>query len=281
MVFIKFAFKLLSYMRFTLIIAALFTIFQATTQVILLDEDFSSGTYPSGWSNINNDDNNVHPDVSDFANAWTVLEDDTDPTNFVVASTSYFEPVDRADRWMITAEVTLGASGNFVSWHGRSHDPSFPDSYSVLISTTGDGISDFTDTLAIISDENPLGTSRTFELDEEYANESIRVAFVNTTFNGFLLYLDSIKIRKEDPLSTNDFTSSEQKLSIYPNPTKNEINIKGIEYNTIAVTSMNGATIFNSSSPVSKISLKDVPSGMYLVTIQTNQGILRRKIVKE
>lgn len=268
-------------MRFTLIIVVLFTTYIAKTQVILLEEDFSSGTYPAGWSNINNDDNNVHPDVEDFANAWTVVEDDTDPSNFVVASTSYFDPVDRASRWMITAEVTLGASGNFVSWHGRSHDPSYPDSYSVLISTTGDGIADFTDTLAIISSENPLGTSRNFQLKEKYANESIRIAFVNTTFNGFLLYLDSIQIRKEDPLATNDFTNAEPELSIYPNPTKNEINIKGFEYNSISITSLNGATIYHSQSPVSKISLSNVPSGMYLVNIHTKQGILRRKIIKE
>ena len=268
-------------MRITIVLATFLTIFIAKGQVVLLDEDFSSGSYPSGWSNINNDDNNVHSDVEDFANAWSVVEDDSDPSNFVVASTSYFDPVDRADRWMITAEVTLGASGNFVSWYGRSHDPSFPDSYSVLISNSGDGISDFTDTLAIISDENPLGTSRNFQLDEEYANQSIRIAFVNTTFNGFILYLDSIQIRKEDPLALNEFTGLEEELSIYPNPTKNDINIEGVAYNRIIISSISGAIVYSSPYPVSTISLKDFPSGMYLVALHTNQGVVRRKVVKE
>lgn len=268
-------------MRVTVFLVAILPFFIARAQVVLLNEDFSSGDYPIGWSNINNDLNSVHSSVENYANAWTVVEDDTNPSNFVVASTSYFDPVDRANRWMISSEVTLGPSGNFISWRGRSHDPSFPDSYSVLISTTGDGISDFTDTLAIISDESPLGTSRSFQLDEEYADESIRIAFVNTTFNGFLLYLDSIQIRTEDPLSLDGIISDQKQLSIYPNPTNNIVNVKGIEYNSISITSIDGATIFNSPQPISKISLNDVPSGMYLVHINTNQGVLRKKIVKE
>lgn len=268
-------------MRFIFFTVVCFSCLFLKAQVFLLDEDFSSGDFPLGWSNINNDNNSVHPSLQEFANAWTVIEDETDPSNFVVASTSYFDPIDRADRWMISPKVTLGPSGNFVSWHGRSHDPSFPDSYKVLISKTGDALTDFTDTLAVISNEDPLGLSRNLELGEEYADASIRIAFVNTTFNGYLLYLDSIQIRTADPLSTANFSVENDAISIYPNPTHDVINIKGMEYNSISITAMNGTVIFNSPSPVSKISLNNIPSGMYLITIQTNQGILRRKIVKE
>lgn len=254
----------------------------ATGQDTLIYEDFSSGAIPSGWSNITNDNHTVHPSVSDFSNAWTVVDDPFINGNKVIGSTSYFDPVDRADRWLVSSEFTLGGSGNMISWFARSHDPSFPDSYRVLFSTSGDGLSDFTDTLIVVSNENPDGSMRTLHFADSLANESMRIAIVNNTFNGFKLYFDSIYIRAEDPLNIENNTL--ETVKIYPNPAKERINIKandeiasitfidaiGKRYNNIEISSLGEADISH------------LKKGVYFVEIITaGQSISRRKIIKQ
>lgn len=255
------------------IVAALLVIlsllFELNAQDTLLYEDFSAGEFPAGWSNINNDGHTVNAAVSDFADPWVVVEDPQNPSNFVVGSTSYFEPVDRADRWLISPEVTLEGSGNFISWYGRSHDPSFPDSYRVMISTTGDALSDFTDTLVIVSQEFPTGILRTLEIDEKFADSTIRFAFVNNTFNGFKLYLDSIYVRTGDPLTTNEINLVS--LQVYPNPATDVIHVNGGEVAMLALYSATGqleAIAENSNS----IDVTDVNKGLYFLRVYLKNG---------
>jgi hypothetical protein len=243
-------------------------------QDTLLYEDFSAGVFPAGWSNINNDGHSVHPTVIDFADPWVVIEDPQNTSNFVVGSTSYFDPVDRADRWLITPEMTLGESGNFISWFGRSHDASFPDSYKVLISTTGDALSDFIDTLVIVSSEFPTGNFRNFEIDEKFADSTIRFAFVNNTFNGFKLYLDSICVRKGDPLNVNNIEIND--VTIFPNPTSDYLNIKSsFGVARLELYSYSGKlvkTLDNSNI----LSVSDCNKGFYFLTIYLENGTLIR-----
>src|SRR5690554_6672411 len=130
-------------------------------QVTLLEENFDDAAFPNGWTVIDNDGHTVDEDVQEYNNAWILKEDPKDATNGTVSSTSYFDPVDRADRWLITPQMTLGNSGNYISWKGLSHDPSFPDSYKVMISKTGNNLNDFTDTLTVISYEEPVWTNHT------------------------------------------------------------------------------------------------------------------------
>jgi hypothetical protein len=190
-------------------------------QVTILEENFDAAVFPNSWSIIDNDGNTVDSDVQEYTNAWILKDDIMDATNGTASSTSYFSPVDRADRWLISPQITLGISGNFISWNGLSHDPSFPDSYKVMISITGNTVADFTDTLIIVSNETPIWRSHTASL-EDFAGETIYIAFVNTTFNGFKLYLDSMYVREQDPLSLE---TEEINLAVYPNPILNVVHL--------------------------------------------------------
>lgn len=251
-------------------------------QDTLIYEDFSSGSIPSGWSNITNDNHTVHPSVSDFSNAWTVVDDPFVSGNMVIGSTSYFDPVDRADRWLISAEFTLGGGGNMISWFARSHDPSFPDSYKVLFSTSGDGLNDFTDTLIVVSNENPDGSHRTLHFHDSLANENMRIAIVNNTFNGFKLYIDSIYIRAEDPLNVEENTLS--KVNIYPNPASNKINIKTDEViESVTFIDALGKRYSNLEiSSLGAVEISHLKNGIYFVELVTkDQSVIRRKIIKQ
>ena len=171
-----------------------FILMNGISQNILLSTDFQQGI-PSAYSIVNSD--NFTPDASmtDFLgqNAWIVLPDPENPSDTVAAATSFFETADSADRWLITPPLALASFGNFLSWNAKSHDPSFPDDYLVLVSTTDNQLASFTDTIGNIEQENFEWTNREVNLSTSGYNDStIYVAFVLRTFDGFKLCIESL-----------------------------------------------------------------------------------------
>ncbi|MEX1190346.1 MAG: choice-of-anchor J domain-containing protein [Brumimicrobium sp.] len=256
--------------------------FSANAQVDILVENFDNSGLPSGWTRVDNDNNTPAEDVNEYTKAWIYKEDPINAGNGTFSSTSYFDPIDRADRWLITPQVTLGSSGNYISWKGLSHDASFPDSYKVMISTTSNDISDFTDTLVVISNELPEWTDRLMDL-EEYADETIYLAFVNTTFDGFKLYLDSVYVREQDPLSIEEYEAKSNDTKVFPNPTTDKLNISGDHISEIEIHSVTGNVIYKSEENfTNNISMAKYPEGVYFVSIVLDDGrIERHKIVKQ
>ncbi len=251
-------------------------------QIPILEENFDLSTLPAPFTIINNDGHTVAADVQEYTSAWILKEDPTDATNGTISSTSYFSPVDRADRWLITPQLTLGVSGNYISWTGLSHDPSFPDSYKVMVSKTGNTVADFKDTLVVVSNEMPIWTKHTESLDS-FAGETVYIAFVNTTYNGFKLYLDSIYVREQDPLS---LVKEELNLAIYPNPVSDILylsagnaKIQKVEiYNSFG-KKVAEENVFNSTTNHS-LSVAHLESGIYFVSVKTSAGIVRKKIFR-
>lgn len=251
-------------------------------QVTVFEENFDLSALPAPFTIIDNDGHTVASDVQEYTSAWIIKEDPMDPTNGTVSSTSYFSPVDRADRWLITPKITLGAFGNYLSWKGLSHDPSFPDSYKVMISTTGTTVADFTDTLVIISNETPTWNSHEESL-EDFDGQEVYIAFVNTTFNGFKLYLDSLKVRELDPLSVE---KEEIQLAVYPNPINDIINIStgnAVIQNIVIFNSFGQKVAeekVNNSATKHSMSVANLESGIYFISVQTAKGIVRKKVIK-
>ena len=68
-------------------------------------------------------------------------------------------------------------------------------------------------------------------------------------------------------------------VSLFPNPTTDQISIKGVQVKNITVFNLNGQQIFSSSKET--ISIKDFPKGMYLLKIIDLKGkTIYRKIIK-
>lgn len=259
-------------------------IFSSTlfAQVTILEENFDNTTLPAQWTIIDNDGYTVAPAVQEYTAAWIYKEDPINAGNGTVSSTSFFSPVDRADRWLITPQMTIGNSGNFISWKGLSYDPSFPDSYKILISSTGNAIADFSDTLTIVNDQTPYWGKYTEELNE-YANKSIYIAFVNTTYNGYKLFLDSIYVREQDPLS---LTKEEINVAVYPNPMTDYLMVStgNTPIKEVRIHNALGQLILDQSFDIQmtevKIPTEQLMSGVYFLSIKTASGTVRKKLLK-
>jgi hypothetical protein len=253
-------------------ILALFSALAKAQQETILFEDFDNGI-PSSWTIIDGDGHTVHPSVAEFQPAWIGLEDPFEPGNFIAGSTSYFEPEAKAYRFLITPQLTLGDYGNILSWKSMSHDPSFPDWIMVLVSTTGTEIEDFTDTLFRLNNEFPYWTNRSINLsDSGYVSQNVYLAFVNHTNRGFKLYLDSIQVEINNPVSTPNISHSEIKL--YPNPSNGMVYISSSEnISNIEVIDIAGKTVFIQSTQLSSIDLSQLNAGMYYIKFRTEKGI--------
>lgn len=251
-------------------------------QVTILEENFAATSLPTSWTIINNDGKTVDNAVQEYTAAWIYKEDPLNAGNGTASSTSSFSPVSRADRWLITPQLTLGAESNYISWKSLSHDASFPDSYKVMISKTGNTVADFTDTLVVVSNETPYWSNH-IELLDEYANEDIYIAFVNTTYNGFKLYLDSIHVREQDPLA---LSNEELIVGIYPNPIadKCHISIKNAVIKNVKIYNSFGQEVLNVNAGSQNneliIDATDLKSGVYIVSITSSEGVVRRRVIK-
>lgn len=261
-----------------LLVLALICVLGAHAQTIVLSEEFTNGI-PTTWSLIDNDNNTVDASVSEYTEAWIAKADPENNTDTVASSTSFFSPIDRADRWLITPGLDLGTFGNLIAWQTKSHDPSYPEDYKVLISTTDTQISSFTDTLALVSDATPFWTEYEFNLsDLGYNGSTIYVAFVLTTFDGFKLYLDDVLVTKEDPVSVDEIYA-ESSISCYPNPTSDLITVKSEENLSFSVHTLNGKEV-KTGTTNTPLSIAELENGIYMVRVLIKDGVAVKRIVK-
>ena len=252
----------------------------AIAQTEILNEDFESGA-PVAFTIVDNDGMTPNAATAQFTEAWTRLADPSDTSavpDTVMGSTSYFEPVGTANRWLITPPLTLGAYGNFFYWEARSHDPSFPDNYSVLVSTTDAQISSFTDTIGLIQQEFATWFSRDIDLsDNGYNSQTIYIAFVNTTNDGFALYVDDIRATIEDPVGIDEL--SEIIVRVYPNPASNVLKVQSAAtLESLELFSLSGERLMITTE--SEINVSALVSGSYFVKVMTDKGSVVKTFVK-
>lgn len=247
-------------------------------QVEIYNEDFQTGI-PGVYTIIDNDGLTPDVAVSEHTEAWISIIDPQNNLDTVAASTSFFSPIGRADRWLITPAITLGAFGNILKWEAKSHDPSFPDDYLVLISRTDTQLSSFTDTVFNVVNELATWQNREVNLSDSLINnETIHIAFVNRTTNGFKLYIDDIQVFKDDPVGINEESLS--KLNIYPNPASEMINITGIGIvSSVEVYSISGRHVL--STNLNSVNLTSLESGRYLMQVTAGNKTHRKLFIKQ
>ncbi len=249
-------------------------------QTTLLSTDFQSGI-PLSYTMLDQDANTEDQSMTEYLNqaAWISISDPDSATNFVASATSFFSPIDTADRWLITPSLTLGSFGNKISWKAKSHDPSFPDDYLVLISHTDASVTSFTDTIGAIEEENFEWTTRSVDLSQAgYDDSTVYIAFVLRTFDGYKLYLDDILIEKD--IDTNSVTSvSIPTIKLYPNPTEKWIYIAGTN-SPIMGEIWNSQGLLIKKIDSTQVDVEDLQSGVYIMSLTIQNQVIKTRFVK-
>lgn len=254
-------------MKQLLTLAILWSLLPAFAQTVILSTDFQQGI-PANYSIVDNDGSTPDPLVAEYTSAWISVVDPENALDTVAASTSFFTTLDSASRWMITSPLVLGTFGNYIQWNAKSHDPSYPDDYLVLVSTTDNQLSSFTDTIGYIEEENFEWTNREVNLfTQGYFDQTIYVAFVNVTLDGFKLYIDDIEVRKDDPVGLQE--PNVVSHVVYPNPATDVIHVASSEkIEQLEVLDLNGMRVLSSAD--SYVNVQALPVGIYLVRFTIN-----------
>ena len=256
----------------------LFPIFAISTLLgqgnVIFSEDFESGI-PASFTLVNLDQNSPNPLVSEYTNAWITVTDPNDSNDTIAAATSYFSEPDTANRWLITPPINLGAFGNYLTWDSKSQDASYPDSYLVLLSTTDNQVSSFTDTIAFVVGENAEWTAREVNLTGQgYDNQTVRIAFVLRSIDAYKLYLNNLEVRSLDNASVP--TMEMPSLQVYPNPTTEGITLGNKPENcTVNLLDLHGKVLETSTK--NYLSLSHLDAGIYLVKCE---GFRTIRVVK-
>ena len=115
------------------------------------------------------------------------------------------------------------------------------------------------------------------------------VAFRATSGGGNFMWIDNVKFRTGAPVAIEDLMD-QSKLSVFPNPVSNKLNVsmsmKRNDKVTFAVVNTLGQEVYsvtkdvNSGNQVIDIDASQLAAGMYILNIKTAEGAVQQKFTK-
>lgn len=191
--------------------------------------------------------------------------------------------------WLISPPINLtGVLGTTLSIWVKSMSDTFGlDTYKIGVysgSGTPASGADFTIISGATDLTAPYGTwaERTQSL-AAYNGQTIRIGINCTSSDTYMFMVDDFKVTATS-LATDDFATS--KLMVYPNPSNNVVTVfdnENIGINTISISDYNGRKVkFLKFDGVNQtqINISELNSGLYFMKIETNYGILLKKMIK-
>ncbi|TRW25710.1 T9SS type A sorting domain-containing protein [Flavobacterium zepuense] len=191
------------------------------------------------------------------------------------------------DDWLISPAITLGSTGNTVTFYVKSLSDSYGlEEYNVGI-YAGPGTPDAGD-FEIIRDteEAPFGEweAVTIAIPSDYDAQSVRIGIHNVGVDHYMFMVDDFSVTTTGTVSVKDVLAS--KFSVSPNPATNVININNAEnilVNNVSIVDINGRTV-NSKSfdgvASAQINISNLAAGVYMMNIASDKGVITKKIIK-
>lgn len=251
--------------------------FSSNAQTVLLNEKFDNGI-PAAWSINNADGLTPHSQVAFVNNAWVGFINSFDTC---AVSTSYYivdsNQVSQASDYLITPKLSLLSFGSLLTWSSKSFDANYTEDYYVLLSTSGNNIADFTDTLKKVTNDAPNWKSFSLNLFSlGYSNQDVYIAFKNVSTDKYLLGIDNVKVTTNDPASIKN--SAGLKINVFPNPVVNTLKIESNESISFKLINLAGQTILTGTQKT--IDFSQFNKGIYFLTIKKGDTSVTHKIVK-
>ena len=247
--------------------------------------DFETGKVPEEFIIKVADEGTVNPGLKDvFPNneAWAPIGIMKHPYfgEWMLASASWLEGGNGADRWCILPQMTIGTGDADMMWVANSADSNnkYPETYQVLVSTTDTELSSFTKEVEIV-DENYASdpASRGLNLSK-YAGKNIYVAFRLVTPDGYFMTLDNIGFYGDVVSTTtgiNNIAADGTGVAIENGQLVCSLNNVG----SIEIYDMNGQLI-TSVRNNNSVSVESLQKGVYAARIKADGKVIMHKFSK-
>jgi len=281
----------------------------ASAQDTLLTEKFETGgpdnfslNPPTGaeafWINFDGDG------LPDGSSGGRPLEwfaglgyDLNDTNNTVAVSNSWTNDASTAiQNWIMSPPITVGDGSYTLYWKSASYQtPLYLDGYKVLVSTTNNLETSFTDTLAKFvhgADGQYVlytGDSARFRglLRPDsvslaaYAGQTIYIGFVADSHDDNLLFLDDILVYSPTANAINENKAQNFNMEVFPNPTSksSRVNFYVDRFSPVVISliDMEGKVVktidrgqLMTGNHFADIDLTNIPQGNYFIQISSN-----------
>lgn len=184
---------------------------EATPTVTYYSEKFQSGK-PTNMTYYDGDGlvlNSYLNGTGLECGTWHIVRNSYEDTNYFMASTSYFVMPGQANDWMITPQIKIYGEGATLSWKAMTCDNSSKlDGFKVYVSTQGTAVADFEEEpIYTVEEAGSAGwTTHQVGLDK-YAGKLIHIAFVNDSYDKYVLAIDDILVTGPQPKAVWEFTT--------------------------------------------------------------------------
>jgi aminopeptidase N len=132
--------------------------------------------------------------------------------------------------------------------------------------------------------EGPNGADTTIVLDHTFTNQTFNVSIPFTITNATFDPEKWILTRNNTITSLKDLENKSNSMRFFPNPAKDLVQVEfsdqSVKINSITVISVTGQETLIQNN-LNKINVSELSAGVYFVTVNTNQGVIKKKLVIE
>jgi hypothetical protein len=259
-------------------------VLQVNGQNVLLFEDFNSGTIPVDFMTYDLDQNALDPAMYQWMPAYASFVGVNYMGSIFAGSPSLFTSPGTADKWMVTPAITLSDNSDTktLRFDAARGDAFSTDGIEVYVSTSNTP-ADFSDSSALYSStgigEPFLGQgwgTRTIDITA-YSGQTIHIGFRNNNYGQVVICIDNIEVIEQSGTNNVDEAILDNPINIYPNPTKDILNING-DYLRLEIYDGLGKLAL-SSTKKGKINVSDLTKGIYSLKIQTRDHLISKKLI--
>lgn len=193
-------------------------------------------------------------------------------------------PVTGNNDWLISPPITLGGSGNTLSFWVKALSPDYGlEKYKVGV-YVGNGTPTSSASFAFISGLQSISATtawvqKNFPLDA-YKNQTVRIGINYVSSDVYMLMVDDVKITATT-LGTSE-TALTKNYSLLPNPTKGVFSLKSADKIAgIRVYDATGKLVLENRNS-NKGDISEFPTGVYYMNIAFADGTIKtEKLIKE
>lgn len=247
------------------------------------DEELDYGekpALPEGFIFKVEDSGTVNSGISDeFPNneAWNYIAINTHELygDWMLGAASWLDGAEHADRWCIFPKVRITGENADAVWVSNSADPGFPETYEVLVSTTGTETADFEKVLTVEKDASQP-TLHGVDLGK-YNGKEIYLAIRLVTADGFFLTIDNVGFYGNVSLAQggiSDIENSNWKVTV----NGEELTCTAGNVSNIAIYDMSGRLVAGSDTET--VNISGLQKGIYIATITADGRTLQYKFAK-
>lgn len=160
------------------------------------------GTFPVGWTTYADNVAN-YSQYAEFGQSWSVYDFGWFGDGSAICLT-YTNSTTACDRWLVTPQLVIPATGDF-KLKFDVYGSQYSEKLGVLVSTTGNAKTDFTQTVMPQTTLAAGANTMLFDLSA-YAGQSIYIAFRCTTTDGICTLVDNVTVSADMPAAGISYT---------------------------------------------------------------------------